>query len=898
MLRWGRWRSRRGLLFLAALLAASPIYFAPLGDWMAADPLPGQAWMRHNLILASSLAVLALAGGVFAADRIRPAVALRRPAIARTYRNTEPKLADLRAEMQRLWIDGVLARSLERIVPIELNFAERAHALASPLRSVTGRALPAGATIGQLFETTGVGRRMLVIGQPGAGKTTQLLHLAETLLAACDESTVAPVPVILPLSAGRWPDDPRVRPETDHDRRSLEEARAEQVLLRALDWMAGEIAARYYVPRKQAFSWLIAANSPLVLMLDGLDEVREEDRANCAALLGRLRSEYSFGMVVSCRTTEYFELGRRLPFGLAVEILPLTPAGVDAYLIAAGPELQSLRQYCRRDRSLARLFQNPLTLAIGVLTYRGRSPDAGLLQGTPQQRLDYLWSQYIEAMLYRQRDTTELGAGDRRFPPKKAHRWLMTLATGMTQAGRSEFRPEMIDLGWLPAQLRRLLLAAIAVTWVALTGFGLVYATTTIAVRYGTGLAVFFDVVAAAALVIYLVVRFGTADLALRWRFEPFRIVRGVWYGFLAGIGLGVAIGIWAGPAGIAAGIIPCTLLGLVIGVAASAVPEPGGREDDGDKPGARSAAWQTLKVQLGVAAVLAAIPILTQIVTLLFISSSDFAQRAVLLSTGPSIGAVWAAVTTNMSPWLANRLAGFWAVVFGLLPRRLSRFLRHADERIIMRPAGTSYQFLHLTLQEHLAHGPRLRHRPPVTPSRPPAGSPVSDRTTTAGRPNRASADGPSTVELYTGVTGRIVALAEDEALAFAHPRVGSEHLLLGILHEDGASADALVALGASLPAVRQALEDLKGYGRQAPPGPPPLTPRAKKVLRAAEPEAVLLDDADIGPDHILLALLREGDGIAVQVLRTLGLDATRVRDEVMFVRRATAHRPDDTPA
>lgn len=95
-----------------------------------------------------------------------------------------------------------------------------------------------------------------------------------------------------------------------------------------------------------------------------------------------------------------------------MEIRPLTYDAVDAYLAAAGPELEPLRLVCTRDRKLADLFCNTLHLAIAVLTYRGRVPDQGLLEGSDRERLEHLWSQYVEQMLHRRRDPTDSSTGD------------------------------------------------------------------------------------------------------------------------------------------------------------------------------------------------------------------------------------------------------------------------------------------------------------------------------------------------------------------------------------------------------------------------------------------------------------------------------------------------------
>jgi hypothetical protein len=115
-------------------------------------------------------------------------------------------------------------------------------------------------------------------------------------------------------------------------------------------------------------------------------------------------------------------------------------------------------------------------------------------------------------------------------------------------------------------------------------------------------------------------------------------------------------------------------------------------------------------------------------------------------------------------------------------------------------------------------------------------------------------------------------------------HDYVGTEHLLLGLIHEgEGVAAKVLESLGISLDAVRQQVEEIIGQGQQAPSGHIPFTPRAKKVLELSLREALQLGHHYIGTEHILLGLIREGDGVAAQVLVKLGADLNRVRQQVI---------------
>jgi ATP-dependent Clp protease ATP-binding subunit ClpA len=137
---------------------------------------------------------------------------------------------------------------------------------------------------------------------------------------------------------------------------------------------------------------------------------------------------------------------------------------------------------------------------------------------------------------------------------------------------------------------------------------------------------------------------------------------------------------------------------------------------------------------------------------------------------------------------------------------------------------------------------------------------------------------------ERFTDRARRVVVLAQEEARMLNHNYLGTEHLLLGLVHEgQGIAARALESLGIGLEAVRQQVEEIIGQGQQAPSGHIPFTPRAKKVLELASREAKQLGHDYIGTEHILLGLIREGEGVAAQVLVRLGADLNRARQQVI---------------
>ncbi|MGH9123387.1 MAG: Clp protease N-terminal domain-containing protein, partial [Acidimicrobiales bacterium] len=137
---------------------------------------------------------------------------------------------------------------------------------------------------------------------------------------------------------------------------------------------------------------------------------------------------------------------------------------------------------------------------------------------------------------------------------------------------------------------------------------------------------------------------------------------------------------------------------------------------------------------------------------------------------------------------------------------------------------------------------------------------------------------------ERFTDRARRVLVLAQEEARLLNHNFIGTEHILLGLIHEgEGVAAKALESLGISLEAVREKVEETIGPAGSSTAGSPPFTPRAKKVLELSLREALQLGHNYIGTEHMLLGLVREGEGVAAQVLVNLGADLSRVRQQVI---------------
>ncbi|MDQ6613708.1 MAG: AAA family ATPase, partial [Actinomycetota bacterium] len=152
---------------------------------------------------------------------------------------------------------------------------------------------------------------------------------------------------------------------------------------------------------------------------------------------------------------------------------------------------------------------------------------------------------------------------------------------------------------------------------------------------------------------------------------------------------------------------------------------------------------------------------------------------------------------------------------------------------------------------------------------------------------------------ERFTDRARRVLVLAQEEARLLNHNFIGTEHILLGLIHEgEGVAAKALESLGISLEAVREKVEETIGPAGSSTAGSPPFTPRAKKVLELSLREALQLGHNYIGTEHMLLGLVREGEGVAAQVLVNLGADLSRVRQQVIQLLSGYNNPKEGAPA
>jgi hypothetical protein len=365
----------------------------------------------------------------------------------RAYRNRQAMLK----LVEQFWVKGVLEQSLHGAAMIELGMEERIDAIDHPWDMVLqvpaqpAQCLPPGTKIVDVFEQ--VDHALLILGEPGSGKTTMLLELARDAIARAQGDPTQPIPAVFNLSS--WTDP----------RQSLAE------------WVVEELNVKYKVAKKIGRTWV--GNDALLLLLDGLDEVKSTHRERCVVAINRFRRAHGLASIVICsRTREYEALVNRLELNGAFVIEPLTREQIDDYVTAAGSRLGAFRRALQLDDTLQELAQRPLMLNVMGLAYRDLAiDDIAPAQRDLEKRRKHLFGLYVERMFTRIVRTQRAD-----YPKEQTIRWLSWLADGMLRHAQTVFLVEQLQPSWLSALWQRWSYAFVSRLVVAL-GAGLLLGT-------------------------------------------------------------------------------------------------------------------------------------------------------------------------------------------------------------------------------------------------------------------------------------------------------------------------------------------------------------------------------------------------------------------------------------
>lgn len=585
--------------------------------------------------------------------------------------------------VRSVWLQDVLEKSLHGGEIIDLGFAYRPSALADSGLPAWQQAaeydflLPLGTTVDEVFSAAG--GELLILGEPGAGKTTMLLQLVTHLLVQAEQDENAPMPAVFSLAGfdGQRPLD---------------------------EWLVEELANNYDVPRKLGAAWI--SNTQFIPLLDGLDEVDAAHRRVCAEAINAFRRQYpGVKLLVTTRNLDYQALALRLNLDKAIVLQPLTEDQIDQYLARRGKRLAGLRSALKADETLRGLAQSPLMLSIMTLAYYRLPEDIALERSNGQLSRQMLFDVYVERMArYR--------SGDGAYAPTDTVRWLTFLAQRLAGQNRPTFFVEDIQPNWLaPAA------TAEFSRWSRLVVFGLLAAAGAIAAL--AALLLFSWRSAALALLGGLVaagIPVLTGRFLVRARLSWSRVETVeslVWSWPWAGLGL-----LLGGLGGLA--------LGLILAVADQATAAPwlalaplvGGLGQMVENALLRSEVRMRTAPGQGV-------QLSWQNGRLVGLAVTGLVAALSLLAAG---AAQWAGFTGALRaslPWIA------WAALYlglgygltygalgalqhrhlqqllreaGLVPADLPHFLDYAAERNLLRKVGGGYSYVHALLLEYFS--------------------------------------------------------------------------------------------------------------------------------------------------------------------------------------------------
>lgn len=326
-------------------------------------------------------------------------------------------------KVRNSWIEGVLDNSLYDKARIELGLEKRFDVLelAYETPEVKSKCLPKGESIITQFDRLREGRSLLILGAPGSGKTTTLLELARVLIIRAEQDLSLPIPVVFNLASWTNP------------KQTLQ------------NWIEQELYTKYQVSRALGKDWI--QNQQLLLLLDGLDEVKLNFQKACIHAIKEFYQGFGETEIVVCsRFSDYENLRERFQFQVAIVLQPLTYQQVDNYLNQAGKKLETVRIAWQSDPVMQELARTPLMLSVMALAYEG------LIEKLPQislkERQDHLWEKYIERMYKRKRQNLP-------YSKDQLISWLGFLAQRMNHESQTIFLIERLQPSWFQDKAQR-----------------------------------------------------------------------------------------------------------------------------------------------------------------------------------------------------------------------------------------------------------------------------------------------------------------------------------------------------------------------------------------------------------------------------------------------------------
>lgn len=292
----------------------------------------------------------------------------------------------LLSKVKENWIKGVLEKSLFTEVLFEQKIKHRPDAVEDPFSGFEEFAIESDKSfefiqVSDIFEGMGAGRTLLILGEPGTGKTVSLLKLAERLIKKTEEDLSLPIPVVFNLSS--WA----------IKRKSI------------ADWLVEELWDKYKFPKALSKQWI--EQEELILLLDGLDEVKAEYRNDCVKALNKFLNKHGITeTVVCCRVQDYEVLSEQLSLRNAICIQPLSSEYINWYLDDIGEPLLALKQLLQRDKELEEFARTPLIFNVMSIVYQNYSLEKLEEEmSVKEKRYERLFNSYIQQMFKRKKSS-------------------------------------------------------------------------------------------------------------------------------------------------------------------------------------------------------------------------------------------------------------------------------------------------------------------------------------------------------------------------------------------------------------------------------------------------------------------------------------------------------------
>lgn len=508
------------------------------GDWVHGDMVAGDKVMGEQTTVTNISSDVVAVGHGAVVTNIKNFLFGEPEAV--THQRNRQHMLQL---IESTWIEGVLKQSLHNAVLIDLSIRTYADAVEYPWEMIirvpnhADRLFTQGTKILDVFDQ--MNQSLLILGQAGSGKTTMLLELGRSLIERAKRDPTLPIPIVFNLSS--W-------------------TKKQQPLT---EWLLDEFNTKYRIPKKVAEPWI--EDEQVLLLLDGLDEVKAELRKTCVEAINTFLQKHLIPVVICSRATEYEALTQQLKLVGAVVLQPLTDQQISIYLDSVGDTLDAFRELLSRDAILKELAQSPLILNIMSLVYQIRPNENLHFVASVENRRKDLLNTYIDRMF-----TLHTRTHINTYGHRQTLQWLTWLAQNMQKRSQTIFLIEQLQTDWLKSGYMQWLHTFATISSVALLGG----VTSGLSVGVISGLTKglfvglyegFMGTIISGILIIAFFGLWGESIITPVEQFN-WSLKSGLIFGLISGTAIGLSVGPYSGLyAGLISGII-CGLIGGLLG--------------------------------------------------------------------------------------------------------------------------------------------------------------------------------------------------------------------------------------------------------------------------------------------------------------------------------------------